>query len=190
MLIRNTGQSMAQELLASLQTQREVAAILREGYLAGVGYDGLIFRAPREDGQLPQRVILEISEVPMMTTTLARQHLARLTTLTDQDQSFETIYLLLTPAELTEGARRILSRPNFIIRSYRSFVDLCSQFWQTLSPDYVDPGITDKATQLIEALSAIDPGGLTMLTTSAFALTYLSICSVPNSVGPSCNHTR
>ena len=56
------------------------------------------------------------------------------------------------------AARQVLNEQDVAVRTLRSKDNLKSKFWETLLPDYVDPGLSDTAQQLIDALSVVPEG--------------------------------
>ena len=156
--MRDTTRSVAQDLLCSLQGQEHIAEVRSSGYLAGVGHDGVIFGPSELPNESNRRVILEVSQSPVVTPADARERLRRLSAIPAEGGDVRTLYLLLTSGDITRGARDVLHDSGVVIRSRRSFPDLCSDFWNTLAPDYEDPGLTDRAKQLIQALSAVPSG--------------------------------
>ena len=156
--MRDTTRSVAQDLLGSLQGQEHIAEVRSSGYLAGVGHDGVIFGPSELPNESNRRVILEVSQSPVVTPAVARERLRRLSAIAAEDGDVRTLYLFLTSGDVTRGARDVLHGSGVVIRSRRSFQDLCSDFWNTLAPDYEDPGLTDRAKQLIEALSVMPSG--------------------------------
>ena len=157
-MIRDTTNSIAQDLLASLQGQERISEVRGRGYLAGVGHYGVIEGPGEYQGEADRRVIVEVSSMPVITALVAREVSGRLSAVAAEDRNYRTLYLLLTSGDITQGAREVLDGSGVVVRSRRSFGDLCSQFWKTLSPDYEDPGLTDRAKQLIEALSGVAAG--------------------------------
>ena len=156
--MRDTTRSVAQDLLGSLQGQEHIAEIRSSGYLAGVGHDGVIFGPSELPNESNRRVILEVSQSSVMTPADARERLRRLSAIPAEGGDVRTLYLLLTSGDITRGARDVLHDSGVVIRSRRSFRDLCSDFWKTLAPDYEDPGLTDRAKQLVDALSGVPSG--------------------------------
>ena len=76
--MRYTTKSIAQGLLASLQGQEHITEVRGGGYLSGIGHDGVIIgpnELPNESGR---RVILEVSQTPVVTPADAREKLRRL----------------------------------------------------------------------------------------------------------------
>ena len=157
-MIRDSIKSLTQDLLASLQGQENIAEVSGRGYLAGVGHDAIIIGSGGSSDDLNQRVILEVSQTPVVTPADAREKLKRLSAVAGTDAEYRTLYLLLTSGDVTAGARELLQDSNVVIRSRRSFRDLCSDFWSTLEPGYEDSGLTDRAAQLIDALSSVPSG--------------------------------
>ena len=153
-----TTKSIAQDLLASLQGQEHVTDVRDSGYLAGIGHDGVICGPDELRGEWNRRVILEVSQLAVVTPADARERLRRLSAIPDEDGNHRTQYLLLTSGDVTGGARELLHDSGVVIRSRRSFRDLCTDFWKTLAPNYEDPGLTDRAKQLINALEQVLPG--------------------------------
>ena len=154
----NTVQSMAQDLLASAQGQEGVDEVIGRGHLAGIGHNGVVVNNSENPGESDRRVILEVSQEPVITPAVARGIYGRLSVIADQDKDYRTFYLFITSGDVTLGARKALEGSDVIVRSRRSLGELCSQFWKTLSADYEDPGLTDRAGQLVEALCAVPSG--------------------------------
>ena len=148
-MARNTGASIAQDLLASLESQEGFSELRGRGYFAGVGHDGVIISPGESQGASDRRVILEVSLLPVITPPEAREVLRRLSLITEEDNNYRTLYLLLSSGEVTRGASELFDSSDVIVRSRRSFGDLCSQFRRSLSPNYEDPGLNDRTQQLI-----------------------------------------
>ena len=157
-MIRDSAKSIGQDLLASLQGHESIAEVIGSGYLAGIGHDGIIIGSGRFSDDSNRRVILEVSQSPVVTSADAREKLKRLSAIAGTDADYKTVYLLLTSGDITTGARKLLQDSGVVVRSRRSFGDLCSDFWRTLAPGYEDPGLTEKAKQLIDALSSVPVG--------------------------------
>ncbi len=157
-MVAYTTKSIAQDLLVSLLGQQHIKEVRGSGYLAGIGHDGIICGPGEPPNESNRRVMLEVSQSAVVTPADARERLRRLSAIPDDDGYSRTLYLLLTSGDVTRGARELLRDSGVVIRSRRSFRDLCSDFWNTLAPDYEDPGLTDRANQLIEALSRVLPG--------------------------------
>ena len=157
-MIRDSTKSIAQDLLAALQVQENIAEVIGSGYLAGIGHDGIIIGSGELSDGSNRRVLLEVSQSPVVTPADAREKLKQLSAIAGTDADYRTGYLLLTSGNVTAGARELLHNSGVVIRSRRSFRDLCSDFWSTLEPEYEDPGLTDRAKQLIDALSAVPSG--------------------------------
>ena len=157
-MVAYTARSIAQDLLASLQGEERITEVRGSGYIAGIGHDGVICGSGELPDEWNRRVILEVSQSAVVTPADAREMLRRLSAIPDEDGYYRTEYLLLTSGDVTRGARDLLHDSGVVIRSRRSFLDLCSDFWTTLAPDYEDPGLTDRAEQLIEALKQVLPG--------------------------------
>ena len=153
-----TTRSIAQDLLASLQSEECVTEVRGSGYFAGIGHDGVIYGSGELTDEQNRRVILEVSSSAVITPADAREMLRRLSAIPDEGGYSRTEYLLLTSGDVTRGARELLHDSGVVIRSRRSFRDLCSDFWTTLAPEYEDPGLTDRAEKLIEALGQVLPG--------------------------------
>ena len=152
------ARSIAQDLLTSLQGAEGITEVRSSGYIAGIGHDGVICGSGGLANVSNRRVILEVSQSSVVTPADAREMLGRLSAIPDEDGYSRTEYLLLTSGDVTRGARDLLHDSGVVIRSRRSFRDLCSDFWTTLASEYEDPGLTDKAEQLIEALGQVLPG--------------------------------
>lgn len=157
-MIAYTTKSIVQDLLASLQDQEHIAEVHGNGYLAGIGHDGVIIGSGESPADSNRRVILEVSQSPVVTPADAREKLRRLSAVSGTEGDYRTLYLLLTSGDVTKGARDLLHDSRVVIRSRRSFGDLCSDFWNTLAPGYKDPGLADRANQLIDALSGVPSG--------------------------------
>ena len=157
-MIRYSTKSIAQDLLAALQGQENIAKVISSGYLAGIGHDGIIIGSGELSDDSNRRVLLEVSQSPVVTPADAREKLKQLSAIAGTNADYRTGYLLLTSGDVTAGARELLQNSGIVIRSRRSFRDLCSDFWSTLEPEYEDPGLTDRAKQLIDALLAVPSG--------------------------------
>ena len=157
-MIAYTTKSIAQDLLASLQDQEHIAEVHGNGYLAGIGHDGVIIGSGESPADSNRRVILEVSQSPVVTPADAREKLRRLSAISGTEGDYRTLYLLLTSGDVTKGARDLLHDSRVVIRSRRSLGDLRSDFWNTLAPGYKDPGLADRANQLIDTLSSVPPG--------------------------------
>ncbi len=157
-MIRDSTKSIAQDLLAALQVQENIAEVIGSGYLAGIRHDGIIIGSGELSDGSNRRVLLEVSQSPVVTPADAHEKLKQLSAIAGTDADNRTGYLLLTSGDVTAGARELLHNSGVVIRSRRSFRDLCSDFWSTLEPEYEDPGLTDRAKQLIDALSAVPSG--------------------------------
>ena len=157
-MVAYTTKSIAQDLLVSLLGQQHIKEVRGSGYLAGIGHDGIICGPGEPPNEPNRRVMLEVSQSAVVTPADARERLRRLSAIPDDDGYSRTLYLLLTSGDVTRGARELLRDSGVVIRSRRSFRDLWSDFWNTSAPDCEDPGLTDRANQLIEALSRVLPG--------------------------------
>ena len=157
-MIAYTPKSIAQDLLSSLQGQERITEVRGSGYIAGIGHDGVIIGPGESQDDSNRRVILEVSQSPVVTPADAREKLRRLSALSGTEGDYRTLYLLLTSGDVTKGARDLLHDSWVVIRSRRSFRDLCSDFWNALAPGYEDPGLADRAKQLIDALSSVPSG--------------------------------
>ena len=155
---RDSTKSIGQDLLTSLQGQENIAEVNSSGYLAGIRHDGVIVGSEGFSDGSNRRVVLEVSQSPVVTPADVREKLKRLSAITGTDADYRTVYLLLTSGDVTAGARELLQDSGVVIRSRRSFRDLCSDFWSTLASGYEDPGLTDRAKQLIDALSSVPVG--------------------------------
>ena len=66
-MIRDSTKSIAQDLLAPLQGRDNIAEVHGSGYLAGVGLDGVIIDSGGLSDGSNRRVILEVSQSPVVT---------------------------------------------------------------------------------------------------------------------------
>ncbi len=156
--MRYTEQSIVQELLASLKKANESREIIGSGFINGIGYDGIVLERGKHPGTPDRRAIVEVSQKPVVTRSDAEGIRHRFTTIDAEDGRYETYYLYITPGDLTNGAKDVLEGTRIVVRSLRSIEDLKTRFWETLSIDFTDTGLTDRARLLIAALSEV-PGG-------------------------------
>ena len=105
----NTVQSIAQDLLASVQGQEGVDEVIGRGHLAGIGHNGVVVNNSENPGESDRRVILEVSQEPVITPAVARGIYGRLSVIADQDKDYRTFTCSLRLA-MSPWAREKLSR--------------------------------------------------------------------------------
>lgn len=156
--MRYTEQSIVQDLLAALKKADENREITGYGYINGIGYDGIVLERGERPGEPDRRAIIEVSQQPVVTIAEAEKIRHRFTAIDVEDRRYETHYLYITSGDMTKSAKDLLDGTRVVVRSLRSIEDLKSRFWETLSSEFKDTGLTDRARLLIAALAEVPPG--------------------------------
>ena len=149
---------ITEELLSSLRKQPVFAEVKGPGFFSGVEHQGLLVGFPEPGDTVAPRVFVEMSNRPVIDRAVANDLQRKLSVLRSDGGQYHTKFLLLGAGSTTKAARQVLNEQDVAVRTLRSMDNLKAKFWETLLPDYVDPGLSDTAQELIDALSVVPEG--------------------------------
>ena len=162
---------MARDLLDSFQSQSGVLKVHDAGFLAGNRHDGIIIGSEScRDGTRLERIILEVSYLPVIDHTVTRELIRKLSSIQHEDDKYYNRMLLLYSGSVTAKARQDLENGDLIARSLRSSDDLRRNLWTTILPDYQDPGLSDRSSELVSALNTVPTGAV-------YSAQYEQVCT-------------
>ena len=171
---------LVEELLSALRRQPVFAEVKGPGFFSGVEHQGLLVGLPEAGDTVIPRVFVEVSNRPVVDRAVANELTRKLSVLrTDVDQYYTKV-LLLGAGSTTKAARQVLDEEDVAVRTLRSLDDLKARFWETLLPDYVDPGLSDTAQELIDALLVVPEGAQLWSLYEGVCRAFLTYLFVPD----------